>query len=116
MITQVRKVSPGMILLRDLVHDGQVLLKSDSVLSAAMISVLKLRGISHVDVKDTGIHDAPGADVYYKQAMTAGPDDPYQKTRAAVDALFSTADLDEQAQLLKYCLLRQLEEKRGESD
>lgn len=116
MILQVRQLKPGMILLRDLVHDGNILLKSNSTLSAPMISVLKIRDISHVDVKETDEHAAPGADIYYKRVINSANDIEYQQKKHAIEKLFSTAETDEQTLLLKYCITRQLEENRVEPD
>lgn len=116
MILHVKEAKPGMVLQRDLVHDDKILLKAHSVLSEAMISVFKIRGISHVDVQENVEHTAPGADVYYKMAIDSSADAEYQKKKQAINDLFSSVEGDDQMQVLKYCLVRQLEEEHGEQD
>jgi hypothetical protein len=116
MIISVRELKPGMSLLRDLIHDGHTILKAKSMLSAAIISVLKIRGVSHVDAEEIGSHIAPGADVYYKMALDSKTDMHYQGKKEATEKLFATADADAQTLLLKYCIMSQLEEKRVESN
>ncbi len=118
MLVNVRELKPGMILLRDLAHDGNVILKAKSVLSAHIISVLKIRGITRVDIEETSEHHAPGADVYYKMALKSDDNSSaiYEKTKKDIETLFAAAEQDAQTMLLKYCIIRQLEEKHFESD
>jgi len=116
MIMHVREVKPGMVLQRDLVHDGKTLLKAESRLSEAMISVLTLRGITHVDIMNAAEHAAPGADLYYKMAINDSADQEYQKKKEIINKLFSTVENDEQMNLLKYCIVRQLEEEYSDQD
>ncbi len=117
MMLHVREVKPGMVLQRDLVHDGKVLLKAESHLSEAMISVLNLRGITHVDIMNAAEqHAAPGADHYYKMAINASADQEYQRKKEVINKLFSSVEDDEQMHLLKYCMVRELEEEYSDKD
>jgi len=115
MMVKVRALRPGMTLRKDLVHDGRTLLKAGSLLSEAMISVLKIRGISNVNVLDTDMQDAPDADIYYKRVMNSSENSDYQQKKQVIEDLFASGDMDEQTLLLKHCIIRQLEEKRAES-
>lgn len=116
MMLHVREVKPGMVLQRDLVHDGKILLKAETRLSEAMISVFTLRGITHVDVMNATEHAAPGADLYYKMAINASADQEYQRKKEVINKLFSTVENDEQMHLLKYCIMRQLEEEYSDQN
>ena len=114
MLVKVRELKPGMILLRDLEHDGHVILKSRSFLSAAIISILKIRGIACVDVEETEDHIAPGADIYYQRTLHSDSDADYQQKKHATEELFANTESDPQTSLLKYCILSQMEEKHDE--
>jgi len=114
MIINVSEAKAGMVLQRDLVHDGKVLLKAHSTLSDAMISVLKIRNILHIDVEELDRRVAPGADVYYRMAVDTEADAGYMREKNAVNELFSTVKDDDQMLTLKYCIVRQIEEKHGD--
>jgi len=111
MMVNLREVKPGMVLQRDLVHDGRTLLKAESKITEAMISVLNLRGVTHLDVVNDADHAAPGADLYYKMAIDPAADQEYQRKKEAINRIFTTAEDDEQMHILKYCMIRQLEEE-----
>ena len=110
MRVSVDRLRPGMILSRDIVQGGRILLKEKAVLSEVTIRVLKKRRIVCVDVEyEEGFEDqGSNAEI--------GIEDPeYASKREEIENLFSTVPEDDnQMQILKYCLVRQLQEVYGD--
>lgn len=95
-----------MVLNRNLVRQGNVLLKAGTVLTHVSIEALKKWGISHLDIVGEETHEV---------ALTDWRNDPdYTRERQELESLFSAmSEHDGQMELLKYCLISQLEERYG---
>ncbi len=106
----VNDLKPGMKLARDLSQRGRILLKEGTELSEAVIETLKNRNISSVDITSEckeSILVLSNADIF------ANPD--YIREAQEIEDMFSLVGKhDEQMDVLKYCLIRQLGEKYRE--
>ncbi len=98
------EIEPGTALCRDLVQDGHILLSTGSVLTASMLATLKRRGLAVADVVcDDADRRGPPA------SLATNPE--YERERAAIEGLFaSIGEKDGQMQMLKYCLIGQLQD------
>jgi hypothetical protein len=107
----IAEVKPGMVLGRNLVQGGQTLLSEGTILTAGLIATIQGRGIPKLDVlNETNL--PPGAEIFNIKSLDLRNDPDYVRERAELDALFGAVRPDDgQMMVLKYCLLRQLEER-----
>jgi hypothetical protein len=113
---KIADIKENMVLARDLVQNGTVVWAKGSILTSHSITILSRRGIRAVDVEmDTAVSPEGMAggiltreDPRHAEAM---------RMRVIVDRLFDGAGTDEaQLQMLRYCVIGQLEEMCREEE
>ena len=102
----------GMVLGRNLEQSGRVLLSEGALLSTATIEILRRRGVARVDIQIDSGSMPPGSPVLQAQCANLHDNADYMRERSEIEALFASVKPDDtQLTVLKYCILRQLEEK-----
>lgn len=107
---KTKELVPGMVLGRDLVDSGFMVLRKGSALTGAIIATIRKRGIAHVDIEDDGAFSVPpqGQSVFERASAEY---ELFVQKKQTLEKLFADIDPDDgQMQLLKYCIMGQLEE------
>ncbi len=110
MLTHIDDVKPGMVLGRDLKHNGMVLLKQGTLVTDKTIQTLVRRKVASVDIV-SGNSAAQNVLAQDGSDDSVSNDEEYAREKDELEALFANCTHDTQMSVLKYCMLRQLQER-----
>ncbi len=112
MRVHVSALRPGMVLARDVTQGEQRLLAAGSVLSELVIEAIQRHGVSEVDVRPEDTWMTGDRRVSHVTFSSLWDYPEYVGKRTEIDRLFERVSAgDYQMSLLRYCVLRFLEEE-----